>query len=244
MEKEKKEEENNETDNEEHQHIKREIVVPGEVIGTGAELLPGEGAKRDNKEIISTRFGLLEKADKIIKVIPLGGVYIPRRGNTVIGQVTDITFNGWLVDIDAPNIAFLPVSECFGRIRDPSEHFSFGDILVADITSVKSRGIDLTMKERGLQKLESGIIIQINSTRVPRIIGKKGSMINEIKKGTNCLIIVGQNGIIWIKGKCVDDEIVAKEAIELVAMKPFMEGLTEKIKGFLSEKMQRGKKEK
>lgn len=219
-----------------HKHVKREVVVPGEVVGTGTDLLPGEGTRREGKEIVATKFGLLEKSDKLLKVIPLGGVYIPRRGNTVIGQVVDITFNGWLVDIGAQNIAFLPVTECYGRIRDPVEHFSFGDILLAEVKSVKSRGIDLTMKGRELKKLEGGMIIEINPTRVPRIIGKRGSMVNEIKHETGCSIVVGQNGVIWLKGKSVDDEMLAKEAIDLVVKKPFVEGLTEKVKSFLIEK--------
>jgi exosome complex component RRP4 len=232
MEKEKTEEINEE----EHKHIKREVVVPGEVIGTGADLLPGEGTRREGKEIISMKFGLLEQIDKLIKVIPLGGVYIPRRGNIIIGQVVDITFNGWLLDINAPNVGFLPVTECFGRIRDPAEHFTFGDILVTEVKAVKSRGIDVSMYERGLERLEGGIIIRISPTRVPRIIGKKGSMINEIKQETGCAIEVGQNGVIWIRGKNVDEEMLAKEAIEMISEKPFITGLTEKVQEFLKDR--------
>lgn len=221
---------------EEHEHVKREIVVPGEVIGASADYLPGEGTKKDGKDIISIKFGLMEKSDKLIKVIPLGGTYVPRRGNVVIGQVVDITFNGWLIDIGASNNAFLSVTECFGRIRDPAEYFTFGDILVVEIKSVKSRGIDATMMDRGLERLEGGMTMKINSTRVPRIIGKKGSMISEIKAATDCEIVVGQNGIIWLSGKTVDDELLAKEAIEFVAEKPFVSGLTEKVQSFLKEK--------
>lgn len=217
--------------------VKREIVVPGEVVGVGPELLPGEGTQREEQEIVSIRFGLLEQTDKLIKVIPIGGVYVPRRGNTIVGQIIDITFNGWVVDIGAPHLAFLPVAECFGRIdkRDLSEHFTFRDIIVTKIKAVKRKGIDVTMKERGLKKLEGGIIIRINPTRVPRIIGRAGSMVNTIKKGTDCMITVGQNGVIWIKGATVDDELLAKEAIELIAKKPFIEGLTEQIKIFLEK---------
>ena len=69
-------------------------------------------------------------------------------------------------------------------------------------------------------------------------------MINTIKKGTDCNIVVGQNGIVWIKGKNVDDELLAKEAIELVARKSFIEGLTEKVKEFLEEKEKTRKKPK
>lgn len=238
MEKEKTEEISEINATEEHEHIKREVVVPGEVVGTGTDILPGEGTRREGKDIVSLKFGLLEKTGNLVKVIPLGGVYIPRRGNVVVGQVVDITFNGWLIDIGASNNAFLSVTECFGRIRDPAEYFTFGDILVVEIKSVKSRGIDASMMERGLERLEGGMLMQINSTRVPRIIGRKGSMISEIKKETGCSVVVGQNGVIWISGKNVDEEMLAKDAIEFVAQKPFVSGLTEKVQSFLKEKRQ------
>ena len=214
---------------------KRLVTVPGEIVASGSTFLPGEGTRREGENILAMRFGLLEKAEKLVKVIPLSGTYIPRVGNTVIGQITDISFNGWMIDISAPQGAFLPLSECSGYInrKDLSEHFNFKENIVAKIKSIKSRGIDLTIRERGLRKLEGGIIIHIIPTRVPRIIGRAGSMVNTIKDETACSVIVGQNGVIWIKGKTVEDELLAKKAIELIAERPFIDGLTEKVKEFL-----------
>ncbi len=216
----------------------RIIVAPGEVVAEGKEFLPGEGTKREGNEIISLKFGLLEKQEKLVKVIPLSGAYIPRVGNTVIGEIVDVTFNGWMVDIGSPQMAFLPVAECFGFInkRDLTETFDFHDIIVTKIKSVKSRGVDLTMKERGLKDLQGGMLIQVNPTRVPRVIGRAGSMVSMIKDETGCNIIVGQNGVIWLKGLSVDNELIAKEAIDLIVEKPFTEGLTEKVKAFLEKK--------
>lgn len=231
----KKEESTNINYNSEKERV---IVAPGEVVATGMEFLPGEGTKRDGNEIISLKFGLLEKQDKLVKVIPLSGAYIPRVGNTVLGEIVDITFNGWVVDIASPQLAFLPVTECFGYVnkKDLTETFNFHDIIVAKIKSVKSRGVDLTMKERGLKDLQGGMIIQINPTRVPRVIGRAGSMVNIIKEETGCSIIVGQNGIIWLKGTSVENELLAKAAIDLIVEKPFIDGLTEKVKAFLEKK--------
>jgi len=73
--------------------------------------LPGEGAKREGNDVISTRFGLAEEAGRMIKVIAITGAFIPRRNNVVIGRVTDITFHGWLIDIDSASSGFLPVEE-------------------------------------------------------------------------------------------------------------------------------------
>lgn len=224
---------------EEIKEIPREIVVPGETLEKGKDFLPGEGTRREGDEIIASKFGLLEKVDRLVKVIPLSGAYIPRAGNTVIGQIVDVNFNGWMIDVLAAHQAFLPVMECFGYInkKDLTEVYTFKDIIVTKIRAVKPRSVELTMKEKGLRKLEGGMLVKINPTRVPRIIGKAGSMVKTIKDETRCNIIVGQNGLVWIRSdeNDVEKEIIAKKAIELIVEKPFHTGLTEKIKQFLQK---------
>jgi len=217
----------------------REIVIPGEVIKTGEEFLPGEGTRREGKNIIASRFGLKDEQDRLVKVIPLSGIYMPRRGNLVIGKVTDIAFNGWMMDINAPYNSFLPLAECprFFRTDDLSEYFDIGDMIACKVESIKRKGVDLSIKGREFGKLEEGMIISINSNKVPRVIGKEGSMIKIIKDATNCDIMVGQNGIVWIRGKSVDDELLAKEAVLYITSHSFINGLTDKVKEFLDNKL-------
>lgn len=224
----------------------REIVIPGEIIASGQDYLAGENTKREGKNIVALRYGLADKTDRLVKVIPLSGVYMARRGNTVIGKVIDITFNGWIMDIGSPYQSFLPVAECprFVNKNDLSEQYKIGDVLAVKVFGVKRKGIDLTVKGRGLGGLEEGMIIQINSNKVPRVIGKAGSMINLIKQATNCDIIVGQNGMIWIRGNRVEDELFAEEAIRFVTEKSYIEGLTEKTKEWLEEQKKTIKKAK
>jgi exosome complex component RRP4 len=81
----------------------------------------------------------------------------------------------------------------------------------------------------------------INSNKVPRVIGREGSMINLIKKETGCSIIVGQNGLIWLRGKTIEAELFAKEAITFVVEKSFVEGLTEKAQEFLTKRSKEAK---
>lgn len=218
----------------------RRIVVPGEVVASGSSYLPGEGARREGNDVTATRFGVLEMDDRLVKVVALSGTYIPRKGNVVIGRVDDITFNGWLMDINSPYSSFLPIMECKGFISkrdDLSLIYSHGDMVVAKVIGVKSKGVDLSTKERGFDKLEDGLIVSINSNKVPRVIGKQGSMVNLIKDLTGCDVVVGQNGVIWIKGDNIDNELVAKEAVNLIAEKSLMDGLTEKVKEFLEKRM-------
>jgi exosome complex component RRP4 len=209
----------------------RKVVIPGEVIFKGEDFLPGEGTEKRGEEIVAIRFGLAEESNKLIKVIPLSGVYQPRRGNVVIGKVENVTFNGWVVDINTAEGAFLSIMEVPRYVNkdDLEEVLMIGDMLVAKINSINKRGIDLTVKLKGLGRLDKGIIISINPNKVPRVIGKEGSMISLIKDETKCRITVGQNGLIWINGDSVEDELFAKKAILHVAEKSFMTGLTEEM---------------
>jgi len=50
-----------------------------------------------------------------------------------------------------------------------------GDICVVQIFGINGRGIDLTIKSKGLGKIEEGIVFKINSNKVPRVIGKRGA---------------------------------------------------------------------
>ena len=217
--------------------IKRKVVVPGEIIVSGEDYLPGEGTKRRGDDVIALRFGLGEEAGRVIRVIPIFGAFIPRRNNVVIGRIIDITYNGWLIDIDSASSAFLPIEEVprFINKNEMDQFLNIGDVIAAKIWSVKSRGIDLALKGKGLGKLEGGFIFRIIPSRVPRVIGREGSMINLIKEKTGCNITVGQNGWIWIKGTSVENEIKARNAVEFVAEKVFINGLTEKVEEWFGE---------
>jgi exosome complex component RRP4 len=212
-------------------------IIPGEIIFKGEDFLPGEGTEKRGEEIIAIRYGLAEETKKLVKVIPLSGVYQPRRGNVVIGKVENVTFNGWVIDINTAEGAFLSLMEVPRYVNkdDLEEVLMIGDMVVAKINSINKRGIDLTVKLKGLGRLDQGMIISINPNKVPRVIGKEGSMISLIKSKTNCEITAGQNGFVWIQGNNVDDELFTKRAIEFIVENSFVSGLTETVEKWLGE---------
>jgi exosome complex component RRP4 len=221
---------------------KRQVVVPGEVITDKDGVLPGDGTEKREKGIVAMKFGLVEGSDTLVKVIPLSGTYVPRRGNTVIGKVVDVLYNGWLIDIGAPVNAFLPVAE-YPKYVDKNaldDVMTIGDMAVVKVWNVNRRGIDLSMKSRGLMKIHDGIIIKVNPHRVPRVIGKEGSMVILIKEKTNCNITVGQNGRIWLRADKIEEELLAKRAVQFVADNSFVSGLTEKVIKWFEEQGVKG----
>jgi len=215
----------------------RKLVIPGETIVSAEDHLPGDFTRNENNEIVASRYGLAETSGRVVKVIPISGVFEPRRGNTVIGRVNDINFSGWNIDIGGPYSAFLPLMECPRFIdRDNLAEFAkIGDVLSLKTYGVKKGSIDLTLKSRGLGRLDGGRLIKINPHKVPRVIGKEGSMISLIKNNTNTEITVGQNGYVWIKGDETGEQR-AEEAIKLIEQESASEGLTEKVEKFLEKK--------
>jgi len=218
---------------------KKEIVVPGEILESGDDFLPGDWTIKEGKNIIAIRLGVMEKHDRLVKVIPLSGVYIPRRGNVVIGEIKDMNYSGWVVDIGGPYGAFLTLREVPGYVEESEMEtvYGIGDLIVTQVFNVKRTAVDLTMKQRegGLGKIREGLIVRVNPHRVPRIIGKEGSMIKIIKDATKCSITVGQNGLIWIKGDKIEDRIFAKKAIEFIVENTTTDGLTDKVESWLKE---------
>jgi len=212
----------------------RKLVIPGETIVSGDDYLPGDFTRKEGNDIVASRYGLSEVNGRVVKIIPVSGVFEPRRGNNVIGRIEDINFSGWSINIGGPYSAFLPLAECprFINKNNIAEFGDIGDVMSLKIFAVKKGGVDLTLKSRGLGKLEDGRLIKINPHKVPRIIGREGSMINLIKNETHTEINVGQNGFVWLKGD-FEGEKKAEDAINLIVKEAANDGLTEKVEKFL-----------
>ncbi|MCD4759300.1 exosome complex protein Rrp4 [archaeon] len=218
----------------------RNVVVPGQELADGMDYLPSEGAFREGEKIFSSKLGLFNLDGRLIKVIPLGGKYIPKKNDTVIGRVTDVSPKIWRIDIGWAFDVVVPLREgsrdFIPNDADLTKYYDIGDLVVAKIINVLSpKIVDASMKLPGCRKLGVGRVIKVESSRVPRIIGKQGSMITLIKDATGCNITVGQNGLIWISGEDSKKERLAEEAIRKIEAEAHSEGLTDKINNFLKE---------
>ena len=216
---------------------KREVVIPGEVIVQGDEYLPGDGTKKKEEGIVALKYGLADKSENLVRVIPLSGPYNPRTGNVVIGKVVMLTENGWVIDIGTPKTAFLPLTEVPMYVNKGAldEVMDLGDMGVFKIIGLGRLGASLSVKSGFFGKIDEGMVFKINPHKVPRIIGKEGSMIKLIKERTGCKVTVGQNGVVLVKGESVDQELFARKAINFVAEKSYIEGLTDKVEQWFKD---------
>ncbi len=215
----------------------RNIVIPGETLAEGMDFLPGDNTFRQDNKIYSKALGLVNISGRVIRITPLSGPYLPKAGDKIIGKVIDILFSGWRIDTGTAYSAVLNVKDASSRFikkgEDLSKILDIGDYVVVKITNVTSQNlIDLTMTEPGLRKINGGRIVKINSQKVPRVIGKKGSMITLIKDKTGCEISVGQNGFVSIKGS-PEGESLTEKAVKMIEEKSHEKGLTNKMEHFL-----------
>ncbi|MBI2208807.1 RNA-binding protein [Candidatus Woesearchaeota archaeon] len=222
----------------------KDIVVPGETLAVGMDNFPGQGTYREGENIVASRLGLAQLDGRTIKLIPLSGRYIPKKFDTIICKVTDVTVNGWRLDTNSPYQAMLSMKEATSQFiergADLTQFYDIGDYIVGKIVNVTSQKlVDISMKGPGLRRLKGGRMIEVASNKVPRIIGKQGSMVSMIKDATGCNISVGQNGLVWIDGS-PEGELLAIMAIRKIEEESHLSGLTDKIKEFL-EKNNKGR---
>ncbi|MGI0151640.1 MAG: exosome complex RNA-binding protein Rrp4, partial [Thermoplasmata archaeon] len=198
-------------------------------------LRPGSGTYRVGGRIYASVLGLLQNQPPLVRVAPLAGRYIPRAQDTVIGIVTDVQGTFWLLDIGAPRWAPLHMTGTPWKIDfgETEQYLHVGDAVVVGVEQIENTGrIGVTMLGEGLGKLEGGTLLTVSPAKIPRIIGKGGSMIQMIQHSTGCTIVVGQNGRLWLDGP--DEGIVrVREAVRVIEEEGHRRGLTERVQAFL-----------
>jgi len=219
---------------------KRQVVAPGDLIAEG-DYIAGDNTYKEKEKIYASRVGIVEYETKRVDVVALKSFYIPRMEDIVIGTITEVGFNGWMVDINSPYPALLRASDVLSRPFKPQKDdlpqvLDAGDLVVAKIASYdRTHDPQLTVAEPGLGKVTRGQILKVTPTKIPRIIGRKGSMISTIKQETGCNIILGVNGVVLITGKNLEDEQLAMKAILKIEAESHTTGLTDRITQMLKE---------
>ena len=217
--------------------MERKQVIPGDVIAKG-NYRYGSYIEKRGDEYIALRVGLAEVGRDGVKLNPLTGPYIPRAEDDVIGKVVDVNGFGWVVDINSCFDGFLPASFVFGREFSPSTHdlsskFRVGDMIGARIESFeRSRDPQLSIRGHGYGKIDSGEIIKISPTKVPRLIGRRGAMINLISEKTGCDVRVGQNGVVVVTGPA-EGIVKTAKAVKMVEEEAHAADLMTRVEAYL-----------
>lgn len=215
----------------------RKPVIPGDVIAKG-DFRFGDYIEKRGDEYIALRLGFAGVGREGLRLNPLTGPYLPRPEDEVIGKVIDMNGFGWVIDINSCFSGYLPASFVFGREFSPSTHdlsskFSVGDIIGCRIESFdRSRDPQISIRGPGFGKILKGEIVKVSPTRVPRLIGKRGAMINLISGKTDCDIKVGQNGVVVVTGQ-PEGVLKAVTAIKMIDQETHVADLGKKVEEYL-----------
>jgi len=213
-----------------------QFVLPGDVIVTG-DYRPEQNVILEGNKLMSTAIGFSEIKDDLVTVTPLTGLYTPKTDDLIIGKIVSHNALSWQVDINSYYSGILTASDIFGKDYSPSRDdlslkLKTGDIILARIANVNSRDPLITIIGENLGKIDSGELIKISSTKIPRLTG---SVIQTIEASTNATITVGQNGLIILK--CDNSTGLKKSiaSIKMIGMAQHDANLEEKTQKFLDE---------
>lgn len=220
--------------------FEREVVLPGDMVGEGG-LRPGVGTYVSKGKIYSSMIGIKRVRGKFVELVPLSGRYIPQKKDGVVGKIIDVGNSFWVVDINAPYVGILHVNDTNWKVGfgETGKYLTTGDMVICEVDRVEtSKRVLMSMKPPGCKRLTGGIVISVHPTRLPRIIGKGGSMINMIKQHTRCTIYLGRNGRIWLDGPSSDRMSLAIRALRMIDDAAPTSGLTERVEAFLSSALE------
>lgn len=208
----------------------RKIVIPGELV-TAERKKVGSHVYMSGGSIYSDCLGLVDEGSEYASVVPLEGIYMPRQMDVVVGVIVSENFGSYAVDINAAKLAVIPKSTL--RERNSLE---MENIISARIEHVGELGI---AELGGVRVFYGGEIIEVSAVKVPRIIGKNGSMLDVIRGGTGGTIVVGRNGRIWVRG---GNTPLLIRALEKIQREAHTENLTQKMAAFIEEEAKKGHK--
>ncbi len=191
-----------------------ELYVPGDLLFEEPKRFSG-GFVENNKTYASV---ICSKHDE--RVVPLKGKYIPLVQDYVVGIITEQRFNGYTVDLNSPYEGQL-------SSRESRETFRIGDVVSALIQNVDEVNEAQLVEPR---RLWEGRLIEVESVKIPRIIGRNSSMVSLIENKTRCKLFVGKNGRIYMKEGNLP---LAAMAILKISKEAHTSGLTDRIQEFL-----------
>jgi exosome complex component RRP4 len=211
------------------------LVLPGDLLETKSK--PGRGIFRSSGRVHASVLGFSSDQSGYMNVNAIAGRYSPKIGDKIVAICVETGPSVWRMDIGASFNSTLHHSESGWKVPfgDTARFLSIGDAIWAEVFMVDAAGThQISLKKDDCRKLYSGTVLKIESTNVPRVIGKQGSMITTIREKTRTRIQIGQNGYIWIDGEGADIAI-AQKAIEMIDNEANAKGLTKKIEKLMEK---------
>lgn len=198
----------------------RQIVIPGDVVSESPARISNSFVQ--NGKTYAKVLGMYDDAER--EIIPLEGSWNPRIDDSVVGVITEVRAKVYIVDL----------SYCGRALLIPGKYdkyeFEVGDTISALIKDVEGKSTVILIDP---EPLKGGTIVAIKPKKIPRVIGKKSTMVRQIAEYTGSHIVVGMNGLIWLKGGNI---ALATDALLKIEREAHLSGLTDSIKKYLEDR--------
>ncbi len=201
------------------------ILVPGDLIEDKELIRNNRFYFTENNKHYCTLVSLHNN-----RLIPLEGYWYPNIDEIVVGIIKEVKNNIFEVELSHFLRAII-INDFRNKFK-----FNIGDVIEAKVKTVENKKTIILIYPR---LLTNGVLIQIKPVKIPRIIGKNNTMINQISNFTKSHINIGNNGLIYIKG---GDVPLAISTIFKVEKEAHTKGLTENIKQLLEKQLERTEK--
>ncbi|MFH2105939.1 MAG: KH domain-containing protein [Candidatus Micrarchaeota archaeon] len=197
----------------------KRIVMPGDRLSEKEVDVPNTYI--ENGSTYAEVVGVMDEEERYT---PLEVKYIAGIEDVVVGVVVGSRSVGYSVDLKVGYPGFIPS-------RDLRARLEIGDMIVGKVKNISDSGdIDLC----NIRKLPNGKLVTFPTAKIPRLIGRKSSMLTLIRDAVGGEIVVGNNGYVWISEQ--SDIPRFMKAVELIIEKAHTSGLTDQIAELLKRR--------
>ncbi|MCS7146480.1 MAG: exosome complex protein Rrp4 [Nitrososphaerota archaeon] len=208
----------------------RDVVTPGQLLSDD-QRTAGAHTYVYGGKVYAAVAGIIQYRDSRINILPSKSPYKPSESDFVVGIITDSKPSHYEVDLGWHLVGFLHNLGRRSRIR-----LQIGDVVYTQVKNSGIRGVFLEGGQK-LVKISRGLLIRVSPVKIPRIIGKKGSMLNVLNSESGCRLYVGRNGLIAIVGESPEKELAVASAIKMIEEESHLPGLTERVTHHLRKKI-------
>lgn len=207
-------------------------ILPGDKISDTP--MRTENAIVEGGKTYATVIGMLDEQKG--NFIPLETVWYPREGDYVIGTVENSKNRVYTVNLESPfrGLILPPPRPRFRDMRhehtERQEVLEIGDVVSSFVREVKREADQIILILDRPKRLVGGSLIEVRPSKVPRVLGRANTMLTQLQDLTKSTLLVGLNGVVWIKGGNIQ---LAQKAIAKIQEEAHMSGLTERIKEML-----------
>lgn len=206
------------------------IILPGDLLADKPVRM--ENGVIEGGKTYATVIGLLDESTSAF--IPLETVWYPRQNDFVIGIVEAVRNSVYTINLNSAFKGLIVPRRGFGRERSSirEEELQLGDIVSVFVREVQRESDQIIVLLERQRKLLGGKVLMVRPSKIPRVMGRANTMLKQLETGTQSTILLGQNGVAWIKG---GNMALAINAINKIQEEAHLSGLTERIKKMLDE---------